>query len=170
MAYHHRRLILFDDKKTLLEFKEAFDMLFSNGGPHTNRFVYEREDLDTLNNIKYYALALVCDTGTWNYINAWHKFDKVTVYDGKFKSSHIHYAGPNYEEPKTINDPTIKEVMDTMSDYQTKALYLYIGCIIDSKKAKAAYKNAYKTLDENQKKVCDYIIGQALKEETDKEA
>ena len=56
--------------------------------------------------------------------------------------------------------------MDTMSDYQTKALYLYIGCIIDGKKAKAAYKNAYKTLDENQKKVCDYIVGQALKEET----
>lgn len=159
MAYYHRRVIFFDDKKTLLEFKEAFDMLFSNGGPHTNRFVYEKEDLDTLNNIKYYVLALVCDTGTWNYINALHKFDRVTVYHGKFKSSHIHYAGPNNEEPKTVNDPTVKEVMDTMSDYQKMAFYHCIDYIMKA-------KIAYKTLDENQKKVCDYMVGRALKDET----
>ena len=51
----------------------------------------------------------------------------------------------NNEEPKTVNDPTVKEVIDTMSDYQKMALYHCIDCIMKA-------KSAYKVLDENQKK------------------
>lgn len=65
----------------------------------------------------------------------------------------------NNEEPKTDNDPTVKEVIDTMSDYQKMAFYHCIDYIMKA-------KIAYKTLDENQKKVCDYMVGYVLKEET----
>ena len=110
----HRRHIAFNDKETFLNFANAYGFLFSNGGAHTNRMFFdEKEDVDKhriydiRRNKTYYILCFICDSGTWDYIRACHKFDRVSIWY-KFSSilspgytfssrSYVHYVGETDE-------------------------------------------------------------------------
>lgn len=57
---------------------------------------------------------------------------------------------------------TVRDVINTMTDAQKNTLYFYIGAAIREKvKIKPPYA-AIESFNEDQKKVCYYLIGVAL--------
>lgn len=108
MKKFHGRKILFDDEESANNFVIAYDHIFSNGGAHTNRMNSITRFEDKITHQPYYILGLTCDKGTWDYINAFSKFDRISkcVYvgycSGATYRSYTHYAGEVSDE-KEVN-------------------------------------------------------------------
>jgi len=168
---HHRRKIIFDDLETLNTFKESIDFLFSNGGKHTNRMYDNITELNNRSdNHTYYILTFICDKGTWNYINALYKFNKKRItrlekYSKLVKSNVFTHYICKVDDSKEVTDLTISDAYNSMTDEQRDAIDRFLGCMIEHKKAAKRYKEVYETMNEDQKKVCCYLISQTKKKE-----
>lgn len=63
------------------------------------------------------------------------------------------------------NDPTVEDIINTMTQEQKNTLYYYVGMAL-KEKTKFKYPCAgIESFDDNQKKVFYYLVGCALEEE-----